>query len=140
MNNWILYSLLSALFAAFTAITAKIGVKDLNPNLATALRTTVIIVFAWIMVFFDKSARLPATNKNTWIFIIISGLMTGLSWLFYFKALQIGEASKVAPLDKLSLVLTVVLAAIFLGEKLTLQVIGGAILMSVGALLIALAK
>jgi transporter family protein len=144
MNNWIIFSLLSAIFAALTSITAKIGIKDLNSNLATAIRTTVILVFSWVIVFFDKNARIQQTfsnsSKNTWIFIIISGLMTGLSWLFYFRALQLGDASKVAPLDKLSLVITVILAAFLLGEKVSLQIVIGAIMMSVGALLVALAK
>ena len=139
--SWLIFALLSAVFAAFTAILAKIGVKDVNSNLATAIRTVVILLFAWGIVFAQGNYKsLGTISKTTWIFLILSGVATGLSWLFYFRALQLGEASKVAPIDKLSLVLTIVFAVIFLKEKLTAQTIIGAILMTVGTILIALAK
>lgn len=139
--TWYLAAFFSALFAALTAILAKIGIKNVDSNLATAIRTTVILIFTWGIVFFQKNVpSIAGINKTSWIFLILSGVATGLSWLFYFYALKIGEASKVAPIDKLSLVLTIILAAIILKEKLTLQVALGAILMTVGAIAIALAK
>lgn len=139
--TWHLAAFFSALFAALTAILAKIGIKNVDSNLATAIRTTVILIFTWGIVFFQKNIpSLSTIGKTSWIFLILSGVATGLSWLFYFYALKIGEASKVAPIDKLSLVLTIILAAIILKEKLTLQVALGAILMTVGAIAIALAK
>ena len=139
--SWFIYALLSAFFAALTAVLAKIGVKDINSNLATAIRTVVILVFAWAIVFFQSSQKqLGSISKYSLVFLILSGVATGLSWLFYFKALQIGEASKVAPIDKLSLVLTIVLAILFLKEKLSISAAAGALLMSIGAVLIAIAK
>lgn len=139
--NWLLFAFLSAIFAAATSILAKIGIKDVNSNLATAIRTTVILVFSWGIVFAQGLLpKLATLNKTTWIFLILSGIATGLSWLFYFRALQLGEASKVVPIDKLSLVLTIILAGIFLHEKMTFPVIIGSILMTAGALIIALIK
>lgn len=139
--NWLTFSLLSAFFAALTAIFAKIGVKDVDSNLATAIRTVVIILFAWGIVFFQGTWKQAATlSTQTLIFLVISGVATGLSWLFYFKALQLGQASQVSPVDKLSLVITIVLAAIILKEKLTSFTVVGSILMTVGAVLIALSK
>jgi transporter family protein len=139
--SWFVYALLSAFFAALTAILAKVGVKDINSNLATAIRTLVIVIFAWAIVFFQSSQKqLGSISKYSLIFLVLSGIATGISWLFYFKALQIGEASKVAPIDKLSLVLTIVLAVLFLREKLSISAATGAILMSVGAVLIAIGK
>lgn len=139
--QWLIYALLSAVFAAFTAVLAKIGVKDVNSNLATAIRTVVILLFAWGIVFAQGNYKsLGALSKSTWIFLILSGIATGLSWLFYFRALQLGEASRVAPIDKLSLVLTVVFAVIFLKEKLTPLGTIGVVLMTIGTVLIALAK
>lgn len=139
--NWIVPAFLSAIFAAATSILAKIGIKDVNSNLATAIRTVVILVFAWGIVFFQGTHKeLFSLNRTTIIFLVLSGIATGLSWLFYFRALQLGEASKVVPIDKLSLVLTIIMAFIFLKEKTSLQVILGAVLMTMGTLIISLAK
>lgn len=139
--NWLFYSIASAFFAALTAILAKIGIKNVDSNLATAIRTVVILVFAWAVIFFQgNSVKLGQISKFSLLFIVLSGIATALSWIFYFKALQIGDASKVAPIDKLSLVLTLVFAFIFLKEKITLQVLSGTVLMTLGAILIALAK
>ena len=138
---WLTYALLSAVFAALTAILAKIGVANINSNLATAIRTTVILGFAWMIVWFQGGKiRWERIDEKTWVFLVLSGLATGLSWLFYFRALQIGEASKVAPIDKLSLVMTVVLAAIIFKEKLTMLGWVGVVLMTVGATLIGIAS
>ncbi len=135
--NWAFYALLSALFAAATAILAKIGVKDIDSNLATAIRTVVIIIFAFAIVWYQGTIKqLPSISRYTLVFLILSGIATGLSWLFYFKALQLGQANQVAPIDKLSLVFTILLAALFLGEKLTFPILAGGTLMTVGALLI----
>jgi transporter family protein len=134
---WWVYALLSAFFAAVTAIMAKVGVKDVNPNLATAIRTVVILLMAWGIVLargeYSNPARLP---RHTLIFLVLSGIATGLSWIFYFKALQLGKASLVAPVDKASLVMTIVLAAIFLHETLTWQIVVGASLITAGTLVI----
>ncbi len=141
MNNWLFYAFLSALFAAFTAILAKIGIKDVNSNLATAVRTIVILLFAWGIVFAEGTHRqLSNISRGSLFFLILSGIATGLSWLFYFRALQLGAASKVSPIDKLSLVLTIILAAIILKEKITPLILLGAILMSTGAIVIGLSK
>lgn len=139
--QWLFFAILSAIFAAATSILAKIGIKDVNSNLATAIRTTVILIFAWGIVFVQGlGSKIFTLPKNTWLFLVLSGIATGLSWLFYFRALQLGQASKVVPIDKLSLVLTIILAGIFLHEKLTLPVIIGSLLMTSGALIIALIK
>ncbi len=139
--SWLIYALLSALFAALTAILAKIGVSDVNSNLDTAIRTIVILFFAWGIVFSQGTFKqLGSISQYSLLFLVLSGIATGLSWLFYFRALQLGTASQVAPIDKLSLVLTIVLAVIFLKEKLTLSVAVGALLMSAGAILIGLGK
>jgi bacterial/archaeal transporter family protein len=138
--NWILYAVLSSLFAAATAILAKIGIKGVNSNLATAIRTIVIFIFAWGIVLFQGSYKeLGSIQPFTMLFLILSGIATGLSWLFYFRALQLGTASQVAPIDKLSMVFTIILAVLILKEKVTIQTILGTILMSIGAILIALA-
>lgn len=138
---WIIYAFLSAFFAAVTAILAKIGVKNVDSNLATAIRTVVILIFAWGIVLAQGTVKqIGNISKFSLIFLISSGIATGLSWLFYFRALQIGEASKVAPIDKLSLVLTIILAVIFLREKLTLAVFVGGLLMTAGAIIIAFVK
>lgn len=137
MLMWKVYALLSALFAALTAIFAKIGVKNINSDLATAIRTSVILLLTWGIVFF--SGQLPgikSVGRNTWIFIILSGVATGLSWLFYFKAIQLGDVSRVAPIDKLSVVITMILAFIFLGERVSLQVVIGALLIAAGSIVI----
>jgi bacterial/archaeal transporter family protein len=136
--NWIAWALLSAVFAALTAIFAKIGITGIDSNLATAVRTTVILVFTWGMgAAFGNVRELGTYSRRTWVFLILSGLATGASWLCYFRALQLGEASRVAPLDKLSVVFVVIFAMLFLQEKITWhQVIGGA-LIAVGAVMLA---
>jgi transporter family protein len=137
--QWLVFALLSAVFAAITAILAKIGVEGVNSNLATAIRTVIITVFAWSIVFFQKGFDgLGTISRRTMMFLVLSGLATGLSWIFYFRALQLGNASKVVPIDKLSLVLTIIFAALFLSEKVTLTMVLGGVLMSVGAIMIAL--
>lgn len=139
--SWILYAFLSAFFAALTAILAKIGVKDVNSNVATAIRTIVILLFAWGIVFTQGTVKQIGTiSKTSMIFLVLSGIATGLSWLFYFRALQLGEASKVAPIDKLSLILTIIFAAIILKEKINIAIIFGAVLMTIGTLIITFAK
>lgn len=136
--TWFIFAFLSALFAAITAILAKIGVSNINSNLATAIRTVVITVFAWSIVLFQKNFHnLSSISKHSLIFLVLSGLTTGISWLFYFRALQLGNVSKVVPIDKLSLVLTILFGALFLSEKISLQVIVGSVLMTAGAILIA---
>lgn len=129
---WWIYALLSALFAALTAIFAKIGVENVNSNLATAIRTAVVLVMIWMIVFVRNEAKLLALSSRNWTFLVISGLATGLSWIFYFKALQMGEVSKVAGIDKLSLVLTVIFAALFLNEPLNWKTVTGASLIVLG--------
>ncbi len=139
--SWVVYALISAFFAALTAILAKIGIKNVNSNVATAIRTIVILIFAWGIVFAQGTAKtIPSISKFSLLFLVLSGLATGASWLFYFKALQLGNASQVAPIDKLSLVLTVILSAVILKEHLSLAVIAGAVLMTAGALLIGMGK
>ncbi len=139
--TWLIYAFLSALFAAFTAILAKIGVKDVNSNVATAIRTIVILLFAWGIVFAQGTYKqIASISKVSMLFLVLSGIATGMSWLFYFRALQLGEASKVSPIDKLSLILTIILAAIILKEKVNAAIIIGAVLMSAGAIIIGLAK
>lgn len=134
---WKFYALLSAFFAALTAIFAKLGVKDIDSDLATAIRTTVVLGLTWLIVMFGgKMQSLKTIGAPTWTFLILSGIATGLSWLFYFKALQIGEASKVAPLDKLSVVFTIILAVIILKEQLTLKIAVGALLITAGAIVL----
>jgi transporter family protein len=139
--GWFTFALLSAFFAALTAILAKIGVKDVNSNLATTIRTVVILIFAWGIVFFQGTHKqLNSISNFSLTFLVLSGIATGLSWLFYFRALQLGQASQVSPVDKLSLALTVILAVIFLGEKISVSVVTGVILMTIGTLLIAFGK
>lgn len=133
---WIVYALLSALFASLTAICAKIGVKDVDSNLATAIRTTVILLLTWGIVFFSgHMSQLKTVPRYTWLFLILSGLSTGLSWLFYFKAIQLGDVSRVAPVDKLSVVLTIILAFILLKEPVSPKVIAGGVLICAGSIL-----
>ena len=139
--SWLVFALLSAFFGALTAILAKIGIKNVDSNLATAIRTVVILFFAWGIVMFQGAFKqLASISRYSLIFLILSGIATGLSWLFYFKALQMGKASQVSPIDKLSLVLTIMLAAFILKEKITFSIALGAILMSVGAILIGFGK
>jgi transporter family protein len=116
--NWFIWALLSAFFAGVTAVLAKVGVKDIDSNTATAIRTVVIVVFAWSVAFFTNNQSLSSIGRRTWIFLALSGLATGLSWLCYFRALQLGEASQVAPVDKLSVVVAIVLAGLFLHERI----------------------
>ena len=130
---WFIFAILSAIFAALTSILAKIGIEGVNSNLATAVRTIVVVLMAWLMVFITGSQNgLMDISKKSWIFLILSGLATGASWLCYYKALQIGEASKVVPIDKLSIVITVALAFLFLGEQITLKTLIGCGLIAVG--------
>lgn len=137
LQLWQFYALGSAFFAALTAILAKIGVRDIDSNLATAIRTVVILIFAWSLVFAQGTARqIPQLEARTLVFLVFSGLATGASWLCYFHALKIGPASRVAPLDKLSVVLVVLFAAVFLREPLTWKVFAGVSLMTGGALLL----
>jgi transporter family protein len=139
--SWIVFASLSAIFAALTSILAKIGIKDLNSNLATAIRTTVILIFTWGIAFFQGATKeIGNISKTTLLFLVLSGIATGLSWLFYFRAIQLGEVSKVMPIDKLSLVIAIILAAIFLKEGLNLPTIIGAVMMTAGAIIIAFAK
>ena len=137
--TWLTWSLLSAAFAALTAILAKLGVAGIDANLATAVRTSVIVVFTWLAAWFTwQSGGLQNLSSKTWIFLVASGLATGLSWLCYFRALQVGEASKVAPIDKLSVALVIVLSVLILGERLTWAKGIGGLLIVAGAITIAL--
>jgi transporter family protein len=133
VNNWFIWALLSAVFAALTAIFAKIGVAEINPNLATAIRTTVIVVVTWAIAAatYDR-ADWATLHAKGWFFLIASGLMTGLSWLCYFRALKLGDVAKVAPVDKLSVALAIILAVIFLGERVRAQEALGAALIVLG--------
>lgn len=136
---WFIFALLSAIFAALTSILAKIGIADVNSNLATAIRTVVVVFMAWGMVFLTNAqGGISNIGKKSWLFLILSGLATGASWLCYYKALQMGEASKVVPVDKLSVVITLVLAFIFLHEKFTPKSIAGCVLIGAGTLLMVL--
>ncbi len=137
--NWQMWALLSAFFAGLTAILAKMGVRDVDSNLATAIRTTVVLVFAWSVALLGKTVELGAVQRKTWLFLVLSGLATGASWLCYFRALQLGPASKVAPVDKLSVVFAIALAAIFLHEQLTWQHWVGGLLIVAGAIVLAYA-
>lgn len=132
---WKYYALLSAFFAALTAIFAKIGVKDVNSDLATAIRTTVILLITWgIVLVGNHQAEVKTISNHTWKFLILSGCATGLSWLFYFKAIQLGDVSRVAPIDKLSVVITICLAFLFLKEPVNLKTILGAALITAGSI------
>lgn len=136
-HNWIFWSLLSALFAGATAILAKVGVDGINSNLATAIRTTVILIFTWALASHTLSqAALSSISRRTWIFLVLSGIATGLSWLCYFRALQLGQASQVAPVDKLSVVFAIALAAWFLHEPVTWHHWVGGALITVGAIVL----
>ncbi len=138
---WKLYAILAALFASLTAIFAKIGVKDVDSNLATAIRTVVIFFITWgIVIASNRLGEVRELTKNNWTFLILSGVATGLSWLFYFKALQLGDASKVAPIDKLSVVFTILLAFIILKEPFSPRVLFGGLLIAGGSLVILMGK
>ena len=136
---WFAFALLSAIFAALTSILAKVGIDGVNSNLATAIRTVVVVVMAWGMVFLTNAQKdLSEIDSKSWIFLILSGLATGASWLCYYKALQMGEASKVVPIDKLSVVITLVLAFVFLHEQFTYKSLIGCILIGIGTLVMVL--
>ena len=136
---WFVLALGSAVFAALTSILAKVGIDGVNSNLATAVRTAVVLVMAWGMVFLtDAQGGIGSISRKSWLFLILSGLATGASWLCYYRALQIGQASKVVPVDKLSVVITLVLAFVFLHEKFTWKSIAGAVLITAGTLLMVL--
>ena len=136
---WRVFALLSAVFAALTSILAKVGINGVNSNLATALRTVVVLVMAWGMVFVTNAqGGITDISRKSWVFLILSGLATGASWLCYYYALQIGEASRVVPVDKLSVVITLVLAFVFLHEKFTVHSLIGCILIGAGTLLMVL--
>ena len=132
---WKYYALLSAFFAALTAVFAKIGVKDVNSDLATAIRTTIILIITWgIVLVGNHQTEIKGISSHTWLFLILSGCATGLSWLFYFKALQMGDVSRVAPIDKLSVVITIGLSFLLLKEPVNAKVIAGALLITAGSL------
>ena len=136
---WFVFALLSAIFAASTSILAKIGIDGVNSNLATAIRTIVVLVMAWGMVFLTNTqSGLSEISRKSWIFLILSGLATGASWLCYYKALQMGEASKVVPIDKLSVVITLALAFVFLHEKFTIKSLLGCVFSGIGTLMMIL--
>ena len=136
---WFVFALLSAVFAALTSILAKIGIEGVNSNLATAIRTLVVLVMAWGMVFLTNTqGGIAGISKKSWLFLILSGLATGASWLCYYRALQMGEASKVVPIDKLSVVITLVLAFVFLHEQFTAKSLIGCLLIGAGTLLMVL--
>lgn len=136
---WLLFALLSAVFAALTSILAKAGIENVNSNLATAVRTVVVLGMAWGMVFLTHAqSGLPEISRKSWIFLVLSGLATGASWLCYYRAMQLGEVSRVAPVDKLSVVITFVLAVVFLHERFTVKSLLGCILITAGALLMVL--
>lgn len=136
---WLVFALLSAVFAALTSILAKIGIDGVNSHLATAIRTVVVVVMSWGMVFLTNAqSGLSAIGKRSWLFLILSGLATGASWLCYYKALQIGEASKVVPIDKLSVVITLILAFCFLHEEFTPKSLIGCVLIAAGTLFMVL--
>ncbi len=136
---WWLYAVLSSVFAALTSILAKVGIENVNSNLATALRTVVVLAMSWLMVFVTNAqSGIGEISKKSWIFLILSGLATGASWLCYYKALQIGDASKVVPIDKLSVVLTLILAFVFLHEKFNAKSLIGCVLIAAGTLVMTL--
>ncbi|WP_315079722.1 EamA family transporter [uncultured Clostridium sp.] len=130
---WFYFALLSALFAALTSILAKIGIDNINSNLATAVRTVVVLIMVWGMVFISGTqSQISNISQKSWVFLILSGIATGLSWLFYYKALQLGDASKVVPVDKFSVVISMILAFVILKETITLKTIIGGLLITLG--------
>lgn len=136
---WFIFALLSAVFAALTSILAKVGIDGVNSNLATAIRTMVVVAMAWVMVFLTNAqGGISEISRKSWLFLILSGLATGASWLCYYRALQLGEVSKVVPIDKLSVVITLVMAALILHEKFTPKSIAGCILIGAGTLIMVL--
>ena len=136
---WFVLALLSAIFAALTSILAKVGIEGVNSNLATAIRTVVVVVMAWGMVFLTNAQNgIAEISKRSWLFLVLSGLATGVSWLCYYKALQLGDASKVVPIDKLSVVITLILAFVFLHEKFTMKSLIGCIIIGIGTMVMVL--
>lgn len=136
---WILYAMLSAVFAALTSILAKIGIEKVNSNLATAIRTIVVLVMAWGIVFMTgKHHEVTNIGTKSWLFLFLSGIATGLSWLFYYKALQIGEASKVIPIDKFSVVISILLAFVILKETVTMKTLIGGLFITIGTFIMIL--
>ena len=136
---WFVLALLSAIFAALTSILAKVGIEGVNSNLATAIRTVVVVVMAWGMVFLTNAQNgIAEISKRSWLFLVLSGLATGVSWLCYYKALQLGDASKVVPIDKLSVVITLILAFVFLHEQFTTKSLIGCILIGMGTMVMVL--
>ena len=136
---WLVCAILSSVFAALTSILAKVGINGVNSNLATALRTAVVLIMAWGMVFLTNAqSGIADIDKKSWIFLILSGLATGASWLFYYKALQLGEVSRVVPIDKMSIVLTLIMAFLFLHEKFTVKSAIGSVLIAAGILVMVL--
>lgn len=136
---WAVFAVLSAIFAALTSILAKIGIENVDSNLATAVRTVVVVAMSWLMVFITNAqSGLTNINRKSWIFLILSGLATGASWLCYYKAIQMGEVSKVVPIDKMSVVITLILAVVFLHEDFNAKSIIGAVLITVGTLVMVL--
>lgn len=136
---WFVFALLSAIFAALTSILAKVGITGINSNLATAIRTVVVVLMSWLMVFVTHGYNdIHLIERKSWIFLILSGLATGASWLCYYKALQMGDVSKVVPIDKLSVVITLILAFVFLHEELTFKAVVGCLLITAGTLVMVL--
>ncbi|WP_418822248.1 EamA family transporter [Ruminococcus sp.] len=136
---WFVFAILSAVFAALTSVLAKVGIEGVNSNLATALRTCVVLAMAWLMVFITHAqSGIGSIGRKSWVFLILSGLATGASWLCYYKAIQMGSVSKVAPIDKLSVVITLILAVIFLHEDFTVKSAIGAVLITAGTVLMVL--
>ena len=136
---WFVFAILSAIFAALTSILAKVGIEGVNSNLATAIRTVVVVVMAWGMVFLTNAQNgIAEISKRSWLFLVLSGLATGVSWLCYYKALQLGDASKVVPIDKLSVVITLILAFVFLHEQFTTKSLIGCILIGIGTMVMVL--
>lgn len=139
--TWLTAAILSALFAALTAIFGKLGVQNVDSNLAVAIRTTVVVVFAWGLVLLQGSAlSFRSIDRSSWVFLVLSGLATGASWLFYFRALQLGPASRVAPVDKLSVALTILLSFMILGEQPSLGTVAGGLLITAGVLVVAFVR
>jgi len=137
--TWMILAFLSAIFAALTSILAKIGIEGVPSNLATGIRTVVVVIMAWLMVFItNQQTGISDISRKSWIFLILSGLATGASWICYYKALQLGDASKVVPIDKLSVAITLVLAFVFLGEQFTWKSAVGAVLITAGTLIMVL--
>ena len=136
---WFVFAILSAVFAALTSILAKVGIEGVNSNLATAIRTMVVVVMSWVMVFItNNQGGITSIGKKSWIFLVLSGLATGASWLCYYKALQMGSVSKVVPIDKLSVVITLVLGFVFLHEQFTVKSLIGCVLIGAGTLVMVL--